>query len=253
MEIEDYEHGRPSWVDLMSPDPAASSAFYGALFGWDTPPGPPEAGGYVVASLGGRAVAGISPKMSPDAPSAWATYVNVADADAVAATVPGAGGQVLVPPMDILEAGRMAVVADPAGAVIGLWQPGQHRGAQLVNEPNTWVWAQLFTTDTAAAESFYTAVFGWNVRPEGEGQTLFSLGDDPVAGMMLKPAEMPADVPPHWHVYFSVADADAALARIEELGGTVTFGPVPMAYGTMATALDPQGVAFSIVGAQQSA
>jgi len=254
VEIENYEHGRPSWVDLASPDIAASSAFYGGLFGWDTPPGPPEMGGYVVATVDGKPVAGIGPKMDPNMPTVWTTYVNVDDADATAAAASGAGGQVLVAPMDIPEAGRMAIVADPTGAVIGIWQPNQHRGAQLVNEPSAWVWAQLFTTDLHAAEAFYTKVFGWGVKSgEGGGPSELTVGENTVASMMLKPAEMPADVPPHWHVYFGVSDIDVALARIAELGGTAVFGPVPMDFGPLATAVDPAGASFSIVGMAQAA
>jgi predicted enzyme related to lactoylglutathione lyase len=250
VEVERCEHGRPSWVDLTTTDVTSSSEFYGGLFGWDTPPGPPESGGYVVATIGGKPVAGISPKMNPAAPSAWTTYVNVGDADAAAAAVPAAGGQVVVAPMDVLESGRLAVVADPTGAVVGVWQPRQHLGARLVNEPNTWVWSQLFTTDAEAAGSFYRQVFGWDLAEAEVGHS-FSVGGNPIAGIVPKPVEMPADVPPHWHVYFSVEDAGAAVGRVRELGGELVFGPVPMPYGPMATVVDPAGVAFSVVGTGQ--
>lgn len=249
MEIERYEHGRPSWVDLSTSDLAAAAAFYGGLFGWETPPGPPEMGGYIVATLGGKTVAGIGPKMNTDVPTVWSTYVHVDDADAAAAAAKGAGGRVHVEPMDIPGSGRMAILADPAEAVVGLWQPSGHMGAQLVNEPNTWIWAMLFTTDTEGAAPFYADVFGWTAASMGEdGQIGFSVGDRLVASMMPKPAEMPAEVPPHWHVYFAVPDTDAAIARARELGGTLTYGPSPTPYGAMATILDPEGAAFSVMG-----
>jgi uncharacterized protein len=252
VEIDNYEHGRPSWVDVSVNDLTRSAGFYGGLFGWDTPAGPPEMGGYIVASIGGKSVAGISPKMNPEAPSAWATYVNVDLADSAAEAVPEAGGQVLVPPMDVADVGRLAIVADPTGAVIGMWQPRQHRGAQLVNEANTWVWSMLFTTDPSVAGPFYDQVFGWAAKDDEAGQTVFSLGGHDVAGMSSMPAEMPADVPPHWHVYFAVVDTDASVNRAKDLGGSLVFGPVPTPYGQMATLFDRDGVAFSVIGSGAS-
>ena len=137
MEFERYDDGVPSWVDLGSTDLAKSREFYGGLFGWNCPEGPPEAGGYSVCDLGGKTVAGLGPQMNPAMPPVWMTYVNVDDADDTVAKVAANGGTVFMPPMDVMEAGRMAVFADPVGAVIGLWQPKQHTGAQVVNEPGT--------------------------------------------------------------------------------------------------------------------
>ena len=167
MEFERYDDGVPSWVDLSSPDLAKSRQFYGALFGWNCPEGPPEAGGYSGCDLGGKTVAGLGPQMNPDAPPGGLNYVNVDDADAAAGRVAAAGGTVLVAPMDVMEAGRMAVIADPLGAVIGLWQPNQHAGAQLANEPGTFGWSELITTDLDKSKAFYKEVFGWDAEDQG--------------------------------------------------------------------------------------
>jgi predicted enzyme related to lactoylglutathione lyase len=138
VEFDRYEDGVPSWVDLGSTDLAKSRDFYAGLFGWNCPEGPPEAGGYSVCDLGGKTVAGLGPLMNPNMPPVWMTYVNVDSADDAVTKVAANGGTVFMPPMDVMDAGRMAVFADPVGAVIGLWQPNQHTGAQVANEPNTY-------------------------------------------------------------------------------------------------------------------
>ena len=148
MEFERYDNGVPSWIDMGSPDLDKSRAFYSALFGWECPEGPPEAGGYSVCLLNGKTVAGLGPKMNPDVPTVWLTYVNVDSADETVAKVSSNGGAVLLAPMDVLDVGRMALVADPVGAVLGLWQPRTHPGAQLANEPGAFCWNELITTDS---------------------------------------------------------------------------------------------------------
>jgi len=250
MQIDTYEHGVPSWVDLSTDELPAARTFYAGLFGWDAPEGPPEMGGYTVATIGGRAVAGLGPKMNPNMPTVWMTYVNVDDADAVVAKVADAGGQVWMQPMDVMDVGRMAVIADPAGAVIGLWQPAAHKGAGLVNEPNTYGWSELVTTDVDAAKPFYAAVLGWGAdtqEVDGMAYTEWKVGDRSVGGMMLKPPDMPAEVPPHWGVYFVVSDTDQTVDRIKELGGTVLMGPMDIQPGRFAVAVDPTGAPFNVL------
>jgi uncharacterized protein len=250
MEVDRYDHGVPSWVDLSTEDLPKARAFYGSLFGWDTPEGPPEAGGYTLAAIGGQPVAGLAPKMDPNFPTVWMTYVNVDDADDVIGKVADAGGRVLVPPMDVLDVGRLGIFADPSGAVIGAWQPRAHKGAGLVNEPNTYCWSELVTTDVDAAKAFYAAVFGWGAETQGgDGMvyTEWKVGDRSVGGMMEKPPEMPAEVPPYWGVYFAVDDADEAVARIGELGGTVMMGPMDIEPGRFAVAADPTGAPFNVL------
>ena len=187
MEIDSYEHVDPSGVALVSPDPKQAAAFYSALFGWDVQEGPPEAGGYAIAHLRGRAVAGLGPQQNPG-PPVWATYVNVDDADAVAEKVKANDGRVLMAPFDVFDVGRMGFFSDPAGAVFGVWQPRAHKGAGIVNEPGAFSWTELVTTDTAGAKRFYAAVLGWGAETHGGdgpgGYTEWKLGGGAIAGMM---------------------------------------------------------------------
>jgi len=251
MEIDRYEPGVPSWIDLGSPDPQGAADFYGALFGWDAPEGPPETGGYRVCMIGDRAVAGIGPAQNPG-PPVWATYIAVESADATAEKVSAAGGQVILAPMDVLDVGRMAVFTDSVGAFFSVWQAGTHPGAQLVNEPGTWSWSELLTTDVDASKTFYAAVFGWGADthagagPTGD-YTEWQVNDRSIGGMMLKPPMLPAEVPPHWAVYFSVADTDAAAARVAELGGSVMMPAMDIEPGRFAVVADPTGAVFNII------
>ncbi|HZP31642.1 MAG TPA: VOC family protein [Acidimicrobiia bacterium] len=255
MEMDRYDHGVPSWADVGTPDIDSAVAFYTDLFGWDIPAGPAEAGGYRIAFLRGRTVCGIGPQMNPG-PPVWTTYVNVDDADAVAALVKDNGGAVFAEPMDIMDVGRMAIFADPAGAVFGVWQPGTHPGAGIVNEPGSMCWNELVTTDVDGAKRFYGAVFGWGANDLGAGgptpYTEWKLGDRSVGGMMAKTPEMPAEVPPFWGVYFAVADTDATLAKVNELGGGVVMGPMDIEPGRFAVVTDPTGAAFSVIALKEA-
>lgn len=252
MEYGHYENGVPSWVDMQSPDLAAAKAFYAGLFGWNTPEGPPEAGGYSVCDIGGKYVAGLGPQMNPAFPPAWVTYVNVDSADDTIAKVEANGGTVFMGPMDVMEAGRLAVFADPAGAVIGLWQPKEHPGAQLVNEPGTYCWSELVTSDLDGSKVFYQAVFDWESAPMGPeagpaGYTEVKVGGKTIAGMMAKPPDMPAEVPPYWGVYFAVADTDASVAKAESLGATINVPPTDIPPGRFSLMVDPVGAMVSIL------
>ncbi len=252
MEYERYDDGVPSWVDLGSPDLAKAKEFYGGLFGWECPEGPAEAGGYSVCTLNGKTVAGLGPQMNPDFPPVWMTYVNVDDADNTAAKASAAGGTVFAGPMDVMDVGRMAVLADPLGAVFGLWQPKSHTGAQLVNEPGTLCWNELITTDLDTSKAFYKAVFGWDAEDQGPpggppAYTEWKLAGRSVGGMMLKHGDMPADMPPNWGVYFAVADTDATVGKAQELGGAVFMGPTDIEPGRFAVLADNQGVVFNVL------
>jgi predicted enzyme related to lactoylglutathione lyase len=252
MEFERYDDGVPSWVDLSSPDLSKSREFYGALFGWNCPEGPPEAGGYSVCDIGGKSVAGLGPQMNPGMPAMWMTYVNVDKADGAVAKVKDNGGAVFVEPMDVMDAGRMAVAADPLGAVFGIWQPNQHIGAQLANEANTFGWNELITTDLDRSKSFYKAVFGWDAEDQGPpggppAYTEWKLAGRSIGGMMPKNAEMPAEMPPNWGVYFGVADTDAAVEKVKELGGALLYGPQDIEPGRHAVVADNVGAAFNVI------
>ena len=172
---------------------AKARAFYGDLFGWDIQEGPPEAGGYSIAHFRGKPVAGLGPQQNPGPPH-WTVYINVDSADDAATTMADNGGQVFMPPFDVMDVGRMAIGADPTGAPFGLWEPKQHKGAGIVNEPNTFSWAELVTDDVDTAKSFYTSVFGWTAETYGEGEGAYTeakLGDRSVAGMLARPPTYP--------------------------------------------------------------
>jgi predicted enzyme related to lactoylglutathione lyase len=244
--MDRYQHGVPAWVDVGVDDPGRTARFFTELWGWDCPEGPPETGGYRNCTMGGRTVAGIGPRMNPEAPPLWASYVNVDDADAVVELVGANGGSVIVAPMDVMAFGRMAVFADPAGAVFSVWQAGTHHGCGVVNEPGAFSWSELLTDDTAGARAFYPAVFGWTFD-ETDGYTEWKVDGRSVAGMMARPPGMPAEVPPLWMVYFAVDDVDAAAARIPELGGTVAAPPMDIPQGRFAVVEEPCGAVFQII------
>jgi predicted enzyme related to lactoylglutathione lyase len=157
-----YANGTPAWIDLMASDREAAVDFYRQLFGWDIEVGPPETGHYTMCSVRGLPVAGIGgqPPGEQQFPVAWTTYLSVDDLDATAEKVKNAGGTVLTGPMDVMDQGRLAVGQDPTGAVFGMWQPGLHIGARLVNEPGGPCWNEVLTRDAAAAKEFYRAVLG---------------------------------------------------------------------------------------------
>jgi uncharacterized protein len=258
--MPEYAPGTPSWVELSSPDTEAAAAFYGELMNWTTSqPGPAEeAGGYRMFEQDGQSVAGLMHHMQEGQPTVWATYISVSDADATADKVKAAGGSALVEPMDVMDIGRMAVFADPTGAVFGVWQPKTFAGADLVNEPNSLCWNEVMTRDADADKAFYPSVFGWvPERPSFEGApdsyTIWELGGRPIGGMMQMTDEsFPPEVPPHWSVCFAVADCDATVARARELGATIIVEPMDMPIGRFAGMIDPQGASFTVMQSASS-
>lgn len=173
----------------------------------------------------------------------------MADADQVAKDVEAAGGRVVVPAMDVMDAGRMAVFTDAAGAFISAWQPAQHKGAQVVREAGAFSWCELACRDPAASEAFYRTVFGWGAEThEGPvSYTEFKLGGDSIAGMMPMPDSMPTEVPPHWRIYIEVDDVEATVAKAQELGGNVLLAGMDYPGGRLAIVSDPQGATFGVM------
>ncbi len=259
---DSYEPGTPSWVDTSQPDPEAAVEFYSGLFGWEAENAMPEGeqGPYYMCRLQGRNVAAISGQM-PEAPPVpvWNTYVTVDDADASAAKATEAGGNVIMDPFDVLDAGRMAVIADPAGAVLSVWQPMQQPGAGIVNEPGAMSWNELATRDPEGSKGFYGELFGWTGSDSDMGgfqYTMWQLPSSPegsgVGGMIpMAGDQWPEHVPPHWMVYFAVEDTDAAAEKAKELGGKVVVEPFDTPAGKAAVLNDPSGAAFSVIALSQ--
>ena len=249
-EVNEYAPGTPSWVDLATTDPEGSRAFYGTVFGWEFIDLGPDAGGYSFCTLNGKQVAGLGPTQGEGMPSAWSSYVSVEDADVTAKSVEAAGGAALAPPFDVMEAGRMAVFADPTGAAVSVWQPRQTKGAELVNEPGAWCWNELDTRDVEAAKEFYQSVFGWEPVTSDMGDmsyTEFKLDGKSIAGMMAMPDQVPAEVPSFWLVYFAVADTNATVAKVTELGGGVSMPAMDSPAGRFAVVRDPAGAVFGVI------
>jgi predicted enzyme related to lactoylglutathione lyase len=240
-------------VDLTTPDVDGAKAFYGELFGWTAEDAgdPAQTGGYAMFHDHGRRVAGVGPIMGEDQPTYWSTYFATDDVDALTARVKDAGGNVLVEPMDVMDAGRMAIYAHPSAGMFGAWQAGNHTGAQLVNEPVSFTWNSLMTRDLDAATAFLTAIFE-GIRAEsqdvgGEPYTILMIGENGIAGVTPMPPGVPDEAPAFWNVSFAVADTDATAARATELGGSVIMEPMDMpGVGRIAGVADPYGAAFSI-------
>ena len=247
-----YKPGTPIWVDLGSKDPTAATAFYTQLFGWEAEVLGAEAGGYVFLRKDGKLVAGLGGLMSDQQPTAWNTYLYVTDADAAVQAVVAAGGQVIAPPFDVLESGRMAVFMDSAGAAISVWQPKQMWGGEIFNVPGALCWNELNSRDLEASKSFYSKAFGLgvNAHPMGPGMGEYvewQAEGRTVARAMGMPPGVPAQVPSFWLVYFAVADIDATIARVTELGGTVSMGRADSPQGPLAVFMDPQGGSFAAI------
>jgi predicted enzyme related to lactoylglutathione lyase len=246
-----WPEGTPCWVDLGVDDVPKAVAFYQGLFDWDVQQGGPEVGGYAMALIGGKAAAGIGPKMGPpEAPSAWMTYLATTDADATAAKIKGAGGQILMDPMDVMDVGRMAVATDITGAAFGIWQARSHSGAQVANVPGALAWSEQFSRDFEGAKAFYAAVFGYSYgdmsTPEFSYATLV-LNSREVGGIGAYPADTPASQPAVWGTYFGTADTDASVASAIERGGSVVRPASDSPYGRLATVADDQGAIFSLI------
>jgi uncharacterized protein len=259
-ERDRYEPGVPCWVDTGQADPRAAAGFYADLFGWELiGPGPMLGGGdYFVARLEGRDVAGVSslPHDGALTVSSWNTYVSVRSADESAEKARSFGGAVLAGPFDAPPAGRMAVVSDPAGASLCVWEPDGRHGAQRINEPGAWAMSMLSTGALEESEAFYRALFGWEAdRTQlGDDQVVLWRLPGYVGGEPQQP--VPRDVvgvvapngdgPARWGVDFWVCDADAVAADAAERGGAVIAAPRELSGFRNAILADPEGAVFSV-------
>jgi uncharacterized protein len=248
-ERDSYEPGTPSWTDLTIPDLDAALRFYGGLFGWEFEDAGAEAGHYHQALKRGKRVAGIGPNQPGAPPTAfWTTYFSGTDVDAHATAIAEAGGRVAFGPLEIFGQGRMLAGQDPTGAMFGIWEPGEHKGAQLVNENGTLSWNELIGNDVDTAARFYSAVFGHGIQdlpdaPPGVSYKLIAVGDRAVGGI----SGMGGDAPPSWRTYFMLDDVDAGFAKVRELGGELLAEPFDSPYGRYAPVRDPQGAVFALI------
>jgi predicted enzyme related to lactoylglutathione lyase len=251
-----YPDGAPCWADLSTPDLAAAQRFYGGLFGWTFTEPQAEMGNYTMAQLGGRNIVGMAPKMpGQDMPTVWSVYLKTSNADETAKKVTDNGGQLLWPPMDIPGAGRMLFAVDPTGAAFGAWQPLAHTGAQLFDEAGAMCWHELATRDAERADGFYRSLFPYEQAQVGDGKnfdyTVWKIDGHEIGGRLKMTAEWEG-IPPHWTTYFAVANTDASVARVRELGGQLKHGPFDSPHGRIAVVADPHGAIFSIIQLTQA-
>jgi predicted enzyme related to lactoylglutathione lyase len=251
-----YAPGTPLWVDLGTPDLAASTRFYTELFGWQAEDMGEQMGHYTMMRVDGKSVAAVTPLMSPQQPTAWTTYISTTSAEETAKKVTEAGGQVVAPPMQVMDQGTMAVFVDPTGAAFAVWQPDTFAGAELVNKPVSISWNELSTRDMPAAKAFYTKVFPWtahsNAMPDGGEYVEWQIDGKSIGGGMPMNPQIPPQVPPNWLVYFAVANTDNTVKRAEELGGKVMMPGTDIPQGRFAVLTDPQGAAFAVIQLPQA-
>ena len=262
-EVTSHAPGTPSWAELSTTDEAGALAFYGALFGWEDEPnemGPDSY--YHMQKVQGLYACSIyqqgEEERSQNAPPRWNTYFTVENVDDAMAAIAQNGGAVVFGPMDVFEAGRMAMCQDPQGAFFAIWQPKMHIGARIKQETGAMFWHELLTTDQGAALDFYVAALGverGQVIEHSQFSMLYAMikaGGAEVAGVMQITPEM-GEFPPHWGVYFGVENADETVAKAESLGATVFFPPTDIVpfedqppIGRLSSMADPQGAPFSI-------
>jgi predicted enzyme related to lactoylglutathione lyase len=244
--------GAPCWIDLFTSDPAKSQAFYGQLFGWTAAAPNEEFGGYTNLSKDGELVGGCMMNDGQSGqPDGWNVYLATPDIQATTESVTANGGQVMVPPMPVGDLGIMAVYTDVGNAGIGAWQPGEHKGFGIANQPGTPAWFELLTRDYDGSVRFYREVFQWDTRVAGDSDefryTTFREGDEALAGIMDASGFLLDGAPGSWSVYFAVDDTDKTLAQVGELGGSIVMPAEDTPFGRLATATDATGALFKVV------
>jgi uncharacterized protein len=249
-EYTKHDEGTFSWADLSTSDLDAAIALYTDLFGWQvTKEDIPGGGIYAMFRVNGKDVAAASAQREEERgmPPHWNVYVTVADAEQTAKQAESLGGTIVAPAFDVMEYGRMAVIADPTGAMFCVWEPKANIGAQLLGEQGALSWCELLTNDTDKAGAFYAELFGYQREPFGaEGTyTVFKKGETQIAGMMTAPME---GIPNYWGLYFTAGDVDAVADKVKAAGGQAMMEPQDMPeVGRLAVLADPQGASFGVI------
>lgn len=241
------------WAELATTDTNRAKAFYSELFGWNVADTPIPGGGvYTMLEIRGRPVAALFDQRKEEAaqgiPAHWTSYVAVRSADETAAKAQANGGTILAPAFDVMDVGRMAVIADPAGSVFAIWQARKHPGAMITREPGTMVWNELNTRDVEGAKRFYGEVFGWQTETRGSQMeyTEIANGQKKIGGMMAIQPEW-GPVPPNWVVYFGTTDCEGTVERATRLGGKVIVPTMEISGGGKFSVLqDPTGATFAV-------
>lgn len=249
--VSKHPHGAFCWAELITTDQPAAKSFYTKLFGWtfdDSPMGNDTF--YTMLKLDGSNVGALYQrgKEQQNIPPHWNCYVAVNNVDESAKRVGALGGKTVLPPFDVLDVGRMAVLQDPAGAMLSLWQAKKHTGAGVINEPGAMCWTELGTTDEKSAGAFYTQLFGWGTKaiPTTMPYTVFSNSGTEIGGMYRLTEEMKG-VPSHWLPYFQVHDCDATVSKAISMGGRTIVPPTDISAGRFAYVQDPQGAMFAVI------
>lgn len=242
---------RPSWIDLATPDAVGAERFYRELLGWEMRRTTTPTGEHRTGMVGGEKVAGITsrPPAAAGVPSSWTVYWWVDDLDAVVAHAAVAGGSVLEAPFDAPDGNRVAMIADPTCAEMGVIAGRSRPDALWSSEPGRACWFELMTRDAVDAVRFYSKLFGWQAVTSDAGgvdYTVFSIGDEHVAGMISRPDDIDDDVADAWSVYFSVADCDEIESKARALGGRVLKHTTPTPMGPFAVIADPRGAVFQV-------
>jgi predicted enzyme related to lactoylglutathione lyase len=244
------------WPELSTADVPAAKAFYSALLGWEPNDSPmPEGGAYTMLKVGGKDVGAMATMQEPQkkagVPPHWMSYVAVTNADQTVQKAAALDGTILAGPFDVMDAGRMAVIKDPTGAIFSIWQAKSHPGVTRINEVGALCWTELYTNDMSKAVAFYEGLFDWTGKPL-DGPTPYTIfffkDQEKMAGGALQMTKEMQGMPAHWLPYFQVEDTDNVVGSARALGGTVIVPPMDIPnVGRMATIADPQGAAFAVV------